>query len=231
MSVSVQTCKIDGINYREFDKFVSGVDGCAKCICMATNVQCDVTKCQELATSRLKASTTAPSQSNDFTNIKDQIAKQYFSEYDPERLKVLFDKFGCKSINCPDLLAACNIDYNILSQAGKRYIGRGDRINKIVFHSTDNEAANSNPSQQVITTISYNMKSIQSSELTISTTKQTHSNGKVDIVVFKWEAAVTFTQQQVETRSETNETTIHFPSQRIHVDPFTKLNVTLDFFQ
>lgn len=73
----------------------------------------------------------------------------------------------------------CNIDYNILSETDKRYVGRGESINKIVFHSTNTEAVNSSPLQQVVTTIPYNLTYIQSFEVTISQTKQAHSDGKV----------------------------------------------------
>lgn len=231
--ISVQTCNVDGTIYQLLGKFESGINGCAKCVCIDIGVKCDVKKCHEIAMNQLHpVLLTNASAPNDFANIKDQIAKQFFAEYDPQRLKIITEKFGCKSIECPELLAATKIDYSIANMVEKQYIGRGKRINKIVFHSTDTEAVNNSPSQQVITTIPFSLTFIQSFELKISKTKQITSNGKgKNLWVYKTKTTITFTQQEEETRSETNETTILFASQNVNIAPLTRMNVSFNFFQ
>lgn len=42
------TCEYEGKRYRSEDKFNSGVNGCAQCICVNGQVSCDETKCQIL---------------------------------------------------------------------------------------------------------------------------------------------------------------------------------------
>lgn len=241
-SLSVRTCEVEGKFYQDFDEFEIGVDDCGKCVCIDGGAKCDISKCQEIALNRnefeaepkpdpMAANNNSTPGFNDFTNIKNQIAERYFAEYDAQRLKIITDVLGCKTIDCPQLLSATNIDYNILDVVGKKYIGRGDRVNKIVIQSTDTEVANSSPSKQIIRSISYFLKCIQSLTVTITKTTQVHSEKSVNIWIFKSKSSFTFTHKEETTTSETNETTIFFPSQNITVEPFTKMNTTFNFFQ
>lgn len=233
--VLVRSCEVEGKIYREFEDFVLGIDGCSKCVCVNSVANCDVTKCQEIATDKVEANSIETKQSepelDDFANIKNQIVKQYFSDYDAARLKIITDALGCKSSDCPQLLAASKIEYNILDVYGKKFIGREDRINKIVIQSTDTEVVNSSPAQQTITTISYFLKCIQSLEVKITKTTTTRSEKKINLFLYKKKTEVTFTQKEEETYRERNETTIFFPSQNVTTDAFTKMNVTFNFFQ
>lgn len=171
------------------------------------------------------------SQYNDYTNIKDQIARQYFTEYDQQRLKAITTALGCNSTDCPQLIAATDIKYNLLDSIGMQYVGRGNKLNKIVFHSADTEIENNSPSQQVVTGIPYFMKMTQSYEVTITKTSKTYSENKSNWVVYKKKTSTTFTQEEVQKYSETNETTIYYPSQNITIGPLTKVNTTFNFFQ
>lgn len=45
------TCKFEGKVYEELDLFDSGINGCAKCICVETHVYCNTTRCPSLKTS------------------------------------------------------------------------------------------------------------------------------------------------------------------------------------
>lgn len=40
------SCEYEGKRYRSLDKFNSGVNGCAQCICVDGRVNCDESKCQ-----------------------------------------------------------------------------------------------------------------------------------------------------------------------------------------
>lgn len=42
------SCEYEGKRYRSDDKFTSGVNGCAQCICVNGRVDCDDSKCQIL---------------------------------------------------------------------------------------------------------------------------------------------------------------------------------------
>lgn len=211
------------------------MDGCGKCVCINGGAQCDITKCQEIAQKETKSvpfvSNKSNSTCNDFVNIKNQIAKEYYAEYDQKRLKIITDMLGCKSVDCPQLLAVTNINYNILDVAEKRYIGRDNRINKVVIQSTDTEVENNSPSKQIIRSISYFLNCIQSLQVTITKTAQIYSEKVINLLIFKLKSSFTFTNKVEETRSETNETTIFFPTQNITVGPMMKMNVTFNFFQ
>lgn len=41
-------CEYEGKRYRQLEKFTSGVNGCAQCLCVDGNVNCDESKCQIL---------------------------------------------------------------------------------------------------------------------------------------------------------------------------------------
>lgn len=89
-------------------------------------------KCQELLTHSGHASyERAAPEIIDYANIKNQLAKQYFTDFDPARLKVITDALGCKSADCPQLLSASSIDYNIIALNRQEYVGRADKLNKI----------------------------------------------------------------------------------------------------
>lgn len=232
LSFAAPPCKIDGTVYKQFDSFTSGIEGCAKCVCTDAGVKCDVVKCQEIAKSRIipvAAYTTTIY--NDYTNIKDQIAKQYFAEYDPLRLKAITTALGCNSTDCPKLIDATNIKYNLLDSVGREYVGRGDKLNKIVFHSADTEVENNSASQQRITGRSFALTMTTNYEVVFTKAKDSHSESGSNYWVYRKKSSVSFTETEVKKYTETNITTMHFPSQNITVAPFTKMNTTFNFFQ
>lgn len=221
--------------YRELEEFVIGVDGCAKCVCAESAAKCDVTKCQENILNKIKSHPAEANQKadeiDDFTNIKNQIVKRYFADYDPAKLKVITDALGCESTDCPQLLSASNIAYNILNVYAKRFIGRNDKINKMVVQSTDTEVVNSSPAPQRVISVPYFMTLTQYTEVIVKKTSSTHSKGGINIGLYKNVKEVTFTETKESKYSETNTTTILFPSQNITINPLTAMNVTFNFFQ
>lgn len=211
---------------------MSGIDGCAKCVCATESVKCDLVKCQDIIQGKEKPNMVASSPNyNDYTNIKDQIANQYFAEYSADRLKAITTALGCNSTDCPQLIAQTDIKYSLLDSVGKDFIGRGEKISKIVIHSTDLEAENRSPSQQVITSIAYNLTLRSFYEVVVSKTWQVHSGIGVDLLVYKAKAEITFTNEKVEKFTQANETNLFYASQHIAIDPFTKMDTTFNFFQ
>lgn len=227
---AVSKCRVDGKVYRESDSFVTDVDGCAKCVCVIDGVKCDASKCQEFAIKRAMNNKAGP-QFNDYTVIKNQLTKQYFAEYDAVRLKILTDALGCKTTDCPQLIAASKIEYSVLNLNRQEYIGRADKQNKIVIHSTDAEAVNNSPSKQEVTTVGYSIKATQYYEATVTKTTEISSNAEINLKFLKFGAAFKFGRTTSETRKSSNETTLNAPSQRIVVDPYSKINVTFNFYQ
>lgn len=215
-----------------FDSFTSGSQGCAKCVCSDAGVKCDVTECQEIIKNRIAPATTyTNAKYNDYTIIKNQIAKQYFAEYDPQRLKAITTALGCDSTDCPKLIAATDIKYNLLDSVGRTYVGRGDKLNKIVFHSADTEIENNSASQQKVSGRPFFLTMTRNFEIVFTKTKNSHSEKGVDYWVYKRKSSIHFTQKEEEKYTETNITTMDFPSQKIIVAPFTKMNTRFNFFQ
>lgn len=167
----------------------------------------------------------------DYANIRNQLAKQYFSQFDPNRLKTITTTLGCKTTDCPQLIAASKIDYTVLSLDRQEYAGRADKQNKIVIHSTDAEAVNNSPSKQEVTTVGYSIKVTQYFEATITKTTEITSNVEISVKFLKFGAGFKFSKTTSETRKSSNETTLDAPSQKIVVDPYTKMNVTFNFYQ
>lgn len=141
------------------------------------------------------------------------------------------DSLGCKTLDCPQLLSASNIEYNVLETVGKQYIGRADRQQKIVIQSSDTEIANISPVQQNVSTVSYFLKCIENYEVTITKTTQIRTEEKINLWLYKRTKTHTFTQKEVEKMGETTERTVYFPSQNITIEPFSKMSVTFNFFQ
>lgn len=167
----------------------------------------------------------------EFTNIKNQITAKIFSEYDAQRLKIITDSLGCKTVDCPQLISASNIEYNILELVGREYIGRGEKQPKVVIQSTDTEISNASPVQQNISTVSYVLKCIENYELTITKTTQIRTEKTIDLFFYKKTTTTTFTKKDVERTGTTAERTVQFPSQNVTVEPLSKLNVTFNFVQ
>lgn len=112
---------------------------------------------------------------------------------------------------------------------GKWFIGRADKRNKLVIQSTDTEVANASPVQQNVTTIGYNLDCIQNLEITVTKTTRIKTERKINLLFFSITKTKIETHTEVLRTGETRERTVHFPSQNITVEPFTKMNVTFNF--
>lgn len=165
----------------------------------------------------------------DYSNIQNQIAAKFYSEYDPQRLKLITDAFGCKTQDCPQLLSASKIEYNAIEMVEKWFIGRANQRKKLIIQSTDTEVANASPVQQNVTTVGYKLDYIQNVEITITKTTQIKTEQKINLLFFSITKTKIETQTEVSRTGETSEHTVQFPSQNITVEPFTKMNVTFNF--
>lgn len=203
---------------------MAGVNGCAKCICLNGDAKCTALTCQVDVLNDIPGVT-------DYANIRNQLAKQYFSQFNPDRLKIITNTLGCKTTDCPQLIDASKVEYTVLSLDRQEYAGREDKQNQIVIHSTDSEAVNNSPSKQEITTVGYSIKVMQYFEATVTKTTEITSNAEISIKFLKFGAGFKFSKTTSETRKTSNETTFDAPSQKIQVDPYSKINVTFNFYQ
>lgn len=206
--------------------FRSGADDCASCICIESKIQCDTLKCEEYSFIEGLDDSTI-----DYANIRDQLMKFYFSKFDAARLKKITDGLGCKTTDCPQLIAASKLDYKVLSLDRQEYNGRASKQNKIVVHSTDAEAMNNSPSKQEIKTVRHAIKVTQYSEATVTKSIFVSSDVSITVKFVKFDASFKFGKTSTETQKTSNTTTLEVPSQSILVDPYTKMNVTFNFYQ
>lgn len=100
-----------------------------------------------------------------------------------------------------------------------------------VVHSTDAEVVNNSPSKQEVNTVSYSIKVTQYFEVTVTKTLYLASEASISLKFLKLGAEIKFTQTTSQTQKTSNETTLEAPSQKVVVDPYTKLNVTFNFYQ
>lgn len=142
---------------------------------------------------------------------------------------MITDAIGCKTQDCPRLLSASNIEYNILETVGKWFIGRGDKQKKLIIQSTDTEVVNASPAQQNVSTIGYKLDCIKNLEITVTKTTRIKSERKIGIGFLSVRKTKIETHTDVTRTGETHEHVVHFPSQNITVEPFSKMNVTFDF--
>lgn len=206
--------------------FRSGIDECASCICIENKIECNTLKCQTFAFIQ-----NVDNNFNDYANIRNQLMKYYFSKFDAVRLKKITTGLGCKTTDCPQLIAASKLDYTVLSLDRQEYGGRASKQNKIVVHSTDAEAVNNSPSKQQIKTVGYSIKVTQYSEVTVTKSIFVSSDVSITVKFVKFDASFKFGKTSTETQKSSNETTLDVPSQNILVDPYTKMNVTFNFYQ
>lgn len=206
--------------------FRSGVDECASCICIDSKIECNTSKCQTFALAQ-----ESDDNSKDYTNIRNQLMEYYFSTFPARRLRKITTGLGCETTDCPQLVAASKIDYKVVSLDHQEFVGRSNKQNKVVIYSTDAEAVNNSPSKQEVTTVGYSLKVLQYAEATV--TKSIHVTSEIGITIMFLHFGVSFTfgKSNSETKKSSNETMLTVPSQKIVVDPYTKLNVTFNFYQ
>lgn len=139
---------------------------------------------------------------------------------------------GCKTLDCPQLLSGSNIEYNILETVEKHFIGRGDRPEKLIIQSTDTEIVNTSPIQQNVSTVGYKLDCIQNVEITVTKTTQIRSERRIGLgFLFLNLKTKIDTKTEVTRTGETHEHIVYFPSQNITVEPFSKMNVTFNFYR
>lgn len=201
--------------------FKGGVDECASCTCIDSKIECDVLKCQAFASIEEEDNIF-----DDYINIKNQLMKHFFSQMRYDRVRSIKSALRCERRYCPQLIGKSKIDYNVVSLDRREFAGRTSKPNKTVFHTTNAEVVNNSPLQQEIQTVGYALQVSESSEVTVSKTY-----GISVGVAYIFSLSFTFGRTRTETRRLSKGSTVTVPPQKILVEPFTKHNVTFNFYQ
>lgn len=128
------------------------------------------------------------------------------------------------------------VNYKIKDLYEKRFFSKRDKLNKIVIHSSDATVSNNSPNKQDAYTISYSYSVIETNSMTASLT--TTISGKVEVEIpflnkwkLKFDLSYSNSHTAAETQSRSMEYTITAPPQKVSLDPYTKMNVTFDFYR
>lgn len=174
----------------------------------------------------------------DYTDFRDQII-QYLAKKDYESKK------GTNSTGspCNDQIALnynrfvnisaflASTDYVVKSLADQRFTGITDKLNKSVIHSSDSTVENKSPVRQEAQTIAYSITTTKFMSVTITKTHEFSSSASIGIKWFSLSADYKFTKTTSETRNKTETMKVDAPSQKVTLDPHTKMNVTYNFYQ
>lgn len=224
----VSTCKADGKIYQNYEKFRSGVDECASCVCIDNKIECDAMKCQTFASVE-QADNSFDDYDNsfdDYENIKNQLMEHFFSQYRHDRLRSIANALGCRSTHCPQMLDRSRIDYNVVALDHQELAGRSSNQNRTVFHTTVAKGINNSTLQQEINTVGYSLKVSESSEVTITKTFGISAG-----IAYIFSLSFTFGRTRQEVRRLSKESVVAVPSQKVQVEPMSKFNSTFQFYQ
>lgn len=89
----------------------------------------------------------------DYIDIKKQIVKQLYSEYDPAIFQIILNTLGCETLQpeyCQTFLDVIKINYVIEDASVKHYIGQGKRENKELIHSENVTIINNSTEKQYL---------------------------------------------------------------------------------
>lgn len=175
----------------------------------------------------------------DYSLIKDQITeimvKRYYASKSnapvngapcKENLSLSYDRFR----NLSSYLA--KMDYSVNNLHEKRFLRIHDKQNRGIIHSSDSYVENNSPNKQVAQSIAYSMSVQQSSSVTISKTSGFSASVGINILFISLSATYDFHKTNTEEkRSQSKSMTINAPSQKVVLDPFTKMNVTYNFYE
>lgn len=170
---------------------------------------------------------------SEFLNIKDQIVKQFFTEYDPKILVTILNTLGCPDLkSCTALISISSIDYTVNSGLFvKRYINKKLGIeNKQLIESYDLTISNNSTSKAEVNTQLQYLNVDQTYEVNISKTGYIHGTTSIP---FTSNTAMKFTfdKNSTITSNLVQPLTVYALEQKVTLEANTKMNVTYNFYQ
>lgn len=110
----------------------------------------------------------------EFVNIKNQIVKQFYAEYDVGNRQKILDMIGCRTIDFPALIDITNIGFMIHSTIPnhiKRFISISKIKHRNVTHSVTQTLKNNYTSKQEVSTEPIHSDVTQEFDVTIGKTE------------------------------------------------------------
>lgn len=170
------------------------------------------------------------------TSIKNQIARKLamddFNQMrDPQSRCTLglIVNYGVSLVITQGL---SEIDYKIADLYERRPIRRRNKLNKIVIYSSDTFVSNDGPEQQEVSSASHSRRVTKTDEM--SARLETEMSSEMEVKIpFKGNThfGFKFAGHSTQTKSQTEELVITAPSHKIVLDPFTRMNVTFQFYR
>lgn len=175
---------------------------------------------------------------SEFANIRNQIIKQFFAEFDPKKLPKILEIVGCKTSDCPALIDISSIDYMIdkgIIQHVKRLTSIGERRNKKVTESLSTTLINNSTSKIEASTEPKQLNVVQNFEVNIRKTGRMWCDAPKEISFTAASNLIfNFTKNWLEDVGTSNLSqpfVLHAFPQSVTLNPMTKMNVTYNFYQ
>lgn len=170
---------------------------------------------------------------SEFINIKDQIVKQLFAEYNVTALCIILKTLGCPDLkSCSALISISSIDYVINNDfARKRYVRKRFGIeNKKVKHSFNETISNNSTSKQEVSTEHHCLNMNRTFDMNITKTGYIRGSASIHFTA-NAPHRFTFYKNSSETANLTEASTIFAQSQKVTLEPNTQMNVTHSLYQ
>lgn len=273
----MQICEVDGNTYRELDKFTSGTNECAKCVCTSGEVQCDVKECQKLVENVPKTKVSSNENEvnsegniiasswrfnskqpvNQFRRFTENLYKRYLNvDRNPTDYTDITDQFGsylakndfeskskdshgrpCENFKFSydrfqDLSSyLTKINYIVKDLYEQRDGGIAHNINKKPIHSSDTQIINNTPLSQEASSVAYSATVTKTTSVTITKTHGFGATAGITIFFLNFGGSYRFDRSKSIQNTTTETSTVTAPSQKVILEPFTKVNVTYNFYQ
>lgn len=260
-TIFAATCEVEGIVHHDLELFRSGNDSCAECTCHMGRVYCDGSICQTLSTtqnnvlirnrrdvsdyvnmtSELASHVDDHSPTNrDFRNIVEDIGRE-LAKNAYQRVSNKLSKVGPPCI-IPTIMSyvkyqrasrsLTDISYRVANLAEKRFVSSQHMLNKIEIYSSEVSVANNSTLQQEASTLSYALTVTKTDTMATMKTSNIKSNDPI-MVPFVGTSGlpIEFTGNDYEINKRVQKFTIEAPTQKVLLDPFTKMRMRFIFYQ
>lgn len=172
---------------------------------------------------------------SEFIDIKNQIVKQFYAEYDPAKLQIILNTLGCKTLeDCQTLLDVSSIQYVIKHISWvKNYVGRGEQANKKLIHSATVTISNNSTEKRDFTTSLEDWNVTQEFQVNISKTGHLSTVDTIMPIHFTANKPLDFTlnKNDIESANQSQPFMLNTIPQNVTLESLTKKNVTYNIFQ
>lgn len=179
---------------------------------------------------RLAKNETVP----DIVDIKDQIVFLYainkiqYSGSDG----CLATIFALGQLGIISSLISKTIDAQVNELFEKRFVGRQDKLNKIIIHSSDTYVRNNSTRDQEGQSIAYSLKTTKTTTASVTISSEIKVKEEIKIPFIE-NTSIEFgiSASGTKTDSQSREETVTVPPQKVTLGPKSKIKITFDFYE